>query len=113
MADTNGKQFWADASKKVGTWTGSAAVGVLVAELAEDVGNWGSAEPLGWHHIVGVVAAAVIRAVLGLVQGNVGDRSKASFSPAPGPSVDVPASALRSPAPDSDPDDLPPDPVHS
>ena len=36
MADTSGKAFWSDLSKKTGTWTAVAALVVVVAEQAED-----------------------------------------------------------------------------
>ena len=106
MADRNvgGAGFWADLSKKTGTWSGVAALVVAAAEIAESALSDAPAEP-GWHHAVAVVAAAVIRAIVGLVQGKIGDPSKASF--APGPTVNVPASQLRDVAGQAvtDPDD--------
>ena len=103
MADKNvgGAGFWQDWSKKTGTWAGTAALAVSVAELAENwVDAWAADPGPGWHHVIGVLAAAVVRAIVGLVQGKVGDASKASWTA--GPTVDVPASDLRD---TGDPDD--------
>lgn len=81
MANNTGKKFWADASKKTATWTGVAAIAVVAAEQAEE---WlgGPDATIEGHHWIAVIAAAVLRAVLSLWQGNVGDRTKASFAPA-------------------------------
>ena len=84
-----GKAFWSDLSKKTGTWTAVAALVVVVAEQAE---NWLSADQTfqaGWHHVVAVLAAASIRAIVGLVQGKIGDPAKASFQKAPDPDDDL------------------------
>ena len=93
---SNGK-FWADASKKTGTWAGVAAVAVPLFDWLNE------SLPENWEHVVIVGLMAALRAILALAQGNVGDRSKASFAPASGPSIEVPASGLRSPVPDSAP----------
>ena len=85
MAESKPSKFWGDLAKKTGTWAGTAALAVSVAELAENwVDAWAASPGPGWHHAVGVIAAAVVRAIIGLVQGKVGDPDKASFAPAAG-----------------------------
>lgn len=85
MADTTGKAFWSDASKKVATWlgstTGAAALGWVLHWLT--VQEEGAHRPL--VYIGAALAIAFVRAVIALIQGNVGDRSKASWSKAPAP----------------------------
>ena len=83
MAESKPSKFWGDLAKKTGTWAGTAALAVSVAELAENaVDAWAADPGPGWHHVIGVIAAAIIRAIVGLVQGKVGDPDKASFAPA-------------------------------
>ena len=72
-------KFWADLSRKTGTWAGAATLVVSLAEWAEAVLNEVPAEP-GWHHAVAVIGVATIRAIVGLIQGKVGDPDKASFT---------------------------------
>lgn len=103
MADKTGKAFWTDASKKTATWTGVAAIAAIAAEQIEAWLDSAQQFQVGTHHWFAVIAVAVIRAVMALWQGNVGDRSKASFAAPAGPTVDVPASQLRDTG--DDPDD--------
>ena len=49
----------------------------------------------GPHHVWAVIAVAVLRAVIGLVQGKVGDPNKASFTNKDAPTVNVPTTQLR------------------
>ena len=83
-------KFWADAAKRTGTWTGVAAIAVVIEDWLDQAGG----SNLGWEHIAMVGLAAAIRAIVALVQGKVGDPDKATFTRS-GPSVDVPASQLR------------------
>ena len=78
MADTTGKQFAADALKKTGTWAGVAyAIFAALIWLGDlEPSHFGEVE-----HLL-VAAAPILRGVLALLQGNIGDRSKASFAPA-------------------------------
>ena len=92
------KPFWADLSKRTGTWSAVAALALGIAEHVDDQ-PWNGPE---WEHWAAVIGTAVLRAIVGLVQGNVGDRDKATFAPATGPTIDVPASDLRN---GDDPDD--------
>ena len=85
MANQNSRSFWGDLSKKTSTWGGVAALVVTAGELAEAALSDAPVAP-GWHHAVAVIAAAVIRAVVGLVQGKIGDPDKASFAK-PDPNV--------------------------
>ena len=74
--------FWADLSKKTGTWSAVAVLAVSVLEiLDEDLA--GIDDGLGWKHAAVVVGTACVRAIVGLIQGNVGDRTKATFSKPP------------------------------
>ena len=86
------KSFWTDFSKKTGTWSAVAGVAVTALELADNAIGPDLSQP-GWHHVVAVIGAAVIRAVIGLIQGKVGNPATAKFDkaePAPAP---APASA--------------------
>ena len=76
-----GKSFWGDLSRKTGTWAGASTLVVAVAEMAEEWLGGVEAEP-GWHHAVAVVMVAAIRAIVGLIQGKIGDPNKASFAKA-------------------------------
>ena len=80
MADTTGKQFAADALKKTGTWAGvtAAAIAALTA-LHPEVGTEHLAR---LETILTLVIVPALRGVLALLQGNIGDRSKASFAAA-------------------------------
>ena len=81
MSQSTSRPFWGDLAKKTGTWAGTAALAVSVAELAENlVDSWAADPGPGWHHVVGVIAAAIVRAIVGLVQGKIGDPDKASFA---------------------------------
>ena len=68
MADTSGKAFWSDLSKKTGTWTAVAALAVALLEVLD----WqreaaaGASGGAGRWHIVAVLGAAVSRAIIGL-----------------------------------------------
>ena len=76
-------KFWADASRKVGSAFGWAALVVPTIELVEPVVNaWGTESHSVWHHLVAVAVVGALRAVVALVQGNVGDPDKASFQKA-------------------------------
>ena len=81
MADgqTGGSKFWGDLSRKAGTWSAVSALALGIAEHVDDQ-PWSGPE---WEQWAAVIGAAVIRAVVGLVQGKVGDPDKASFAPAP------------------------------
>ena len=81
-----GKAFWQDFSKKTGTWSAVAALAAVVEELTDDLPDKFSA---GWEHVAMVIAAAVVRSVIGLIQGKVGDPAKASFTKAPDPDDDL------------------------
>ena len=72
-------KFWADASRKTGTWAAVAAVAAPLFDHLDEGTDWASN---GWKHVLVVAAVAALRAVLALAQGNVGDREKASFAPA-------------------------------
>ena len=74
-----GKAFWQDFSKKTGTWSAVAGLAAIVEDLLDS--DQGS--NLDWEHLAMVAAAAAIRAVVGLVQGKIGDPAKASFTKAP------------------------------
>ena len=74
--------FWADLSKKTGTWSAVAALAVAVAEVVEPLLDNEATISVDWHHAAAVLGAAVVRAIVGLIQGNVGDRTKATFSKA-------------------------------
>ena len=82
MAKDKGQAFWADASKKTATWAGVAAIAAVAAEQLEAWLDSAQQFQVGTHHWFAVIAVAVIRAVMALWQGNVGDRSKASFASA-------------------------------
>lgn len=90
MANTqNGSAFWSDLSKKTGAAFGWSALVVPAALLLEHlVEDWGG-PGLDWHHAVAVVVVAALRAIVGLVQGKVGDPDKASFTKAPDPDLDT------------------------
>ena len=76
MAEAKPSAFWADASKRTATWTGVAAIAVVVEDwLDKEAGS-----NLDWEHLAMVGLAAAIRAVVALVQGKVGDPNKASFT---------------------------------
>ena len=84
MANDSGKAFWSDWSKKTAAAFGWAAMLVPVSEVLEQVVDaWGTEQGNYWHHAVAVVVVAALRAVVGLVQGKVGDPDKASFTKAP------------------------------
>ena len=83
-----GKAFWSDLSKKTGTWSAVAVLAVSVLEWLDD-DLAGIDDGLGWKHAAVVVGTAVIRAVVGLVQGKIGDPAKASFQKAPDPDDDL------------------------
>ena len=76
MANGKPSAFWADASKRTATWTGVAAIAVVIEDWLDSAGGTN----LGWEHLAMVGLAAGIRAVVALVQGKVGDPDKASFS---------------------------------
>lgn len=81
-----GKAFWSDLSKKTGTWSAVAVLAVSVLEILDkDLEGAGGA---GWEHAAAVLGAAVLRAIVGLVQGKIGDPAKASFTKAPDPDDD-------------------------
>ena len=90
MNKTSSKPFWADASKRTGTWTAVAALAAVVEDLLDGTGPG----DMGWEHVAMVGLAAGIRAIVALVQGKVGDPDKATFASS-GPNIDVPKSALR------------------
>ena len=78
------KTFWADLSKKGGTWA-------AVAAAASAVCAWeaGGIQAVGdSKHVVIGLGIAALRAVLGLAQGKVGDPSTAKFDKHPA-SADV------------------------
>ena len=78
MAESKPSKFWGDASRKTATWSGVAALAVIVEDwLDSEAGS----NP-GWEHLAMVGLAAAIRAIVALVQGKVGDPDKASFAPA-------------------------------
>ena len=108
MADTTngGRKFWGDLSRKTGTWAAVGGLAVIAAEQAEAWLTSSQFEPGQPHHWIAVIAAAVIRAIVGLVQGKVGDPSSASFAPAKSTDApDAPAPPLSDP-PVGDPDQL-------
>ena len=95
------KAFWADASKKTGTWAGvTAAVLTALVAIHPDIDT---GHMTHWAAILTAVVIPALRGVLALLQGNIGDPDKASFAPA-GPTVNVPADQLRDTDGD-DPDD--------
>ena len=92
------KPYWSDLSRKVGSVFGHSVALVALSEwLEQTVYGWGTADGNYWHHVAAVIIVAVIRAVVGLVQGKVGDPQKASWT---GTSVPPPADV-----PDTDDDD--------
>ena len=105
MSDTTngGRKFWGDLSRKTGTWSAVAGLAVIAGEQAE---QWLGGDPFKFegHHWIAIIAAAVIRAIVGLVQGKVGDPSAASFAK-PATAPDAPAPPLSDP-PVGDPDQL-------
>ena len=78
MAESKPSKFWADASKRTATWSGVAAIAVVVEDWLDSEAG---ANP-GWEHLAMIGLAAAIRAIVALVQGKVGDPDKASFAPA-------------------------------
>ena len=81
----NKPAFWADFSKKTATWGSVAVLAVSAGEMLEQVIEGAEAKLGGWHLALAVVAAAVVRAIVGLIQGNTGDGQKASFTKPPTP----------------------------
>ena len=76
MANGKPSAFWADAARKTGTWAGVATIALAILEH-QDNEPWQGPE---WEHWAVVLGAAVLRAVIALVQGKVGDPDKASFA---------------------------------
>ena len=76
-----GKAFWSDLSKKTGTWTAVSVLAVSVLEIIDQ--HVEGASLVGVEHVVAVLGAAVLSAIIGLVQGKIGDPAKASFKAAP------------------------------
>ena len=77
--DESKTRFWADLSRKTGTWAGVTALALAVGEQVEEWLDATAQASVGPHHAWAVVAVAVLRAVLGLVQGKIGDPASASF----------------------------------
>ena len=101
MTSKTSKPFWADAARKTAVWASVASLaGVLADYLDEGLGDGGG---LDGHHWWAIAAATAIRAIVALVQGNIGNPDKASFASASGPTINVPKAALRETGPD-DPD---------
>ena len=73
-----GAAFWADAARKAGTWSGVGTLALAILEHLDDE-PWTGPE---WEHYAVVIGLGALRAVLALVQGNIGDRDKASFKSA-------------------------------
>ena len=86
----NKRSFWADLSRKTGTWAGVTALALAVGEQVEEWLDSTAQASVGAHHAWAVLAVAVLRAVIALVQGNTGDGDKASFVK-PTPTADDPA----------------------
>ena len=79
-----GTTFWADLSKKGGTWAGVAAIGGVACALLSGDASLG--EVLTDFETHGAVAglAALLRVALGLVQGKTGNPETAKFDKAAG-----------------------------
>ena len=88
MTQKTSKPFWADAARKTAVWASVASLaGVLADYLDEGLGDGGG---LDTHHWWAIAAATAIRAIVALVQGNIGDKDKASFKSAAADDPDVP-----------------------
>ena len=90
MTSKTSKPFWADLSAKTATWGGVAALAVTALEVVEPLVEAEATTAVSWKHGLAVIGAAVIRAIIGLVQGKVGDPDKASFKAAAADNPDVP-----------------------
>ena len=65
MADK--RSFWADLSRKTGTWAGVTALALAVGEQVEEWLDSTAQASVGAHHAWAVLAVAVLRAVIALV----------------------------------------------
>ena len=93
MTAKTSKAFWADASRKTAVWASVASLaGVLADYLDEGLGDAGG---LDTHHWWAIAAATAIRAIVALVQGNVGNPDKASFAKTAADDPDVPDDATE------------------
>ena len=75
------KTFWADLSKKGGTWAGVATIGALACDALD--GGDTLIEGGGTKHVLIGLGIAALRTVLGLAQGKVGDPATAKFDKHP------------------------------
>ena len=56
-------------AKRTGQWTAVAALGVLLTDYIND---WANSVDKPWEHVLGVIAVAVIGAVVPLLEGKAG-----------------------------------------
>ena len=82
-AANGGKDFWADLSKKGGTWAGVAVIGGVACAL---ITGGEASEVLTDFETHGAVAGvgALLRVALGLIQGKLGNPATAKFDKADG-----------------------------
>ena len=83
MANSNSKSnaFWADLSKKGGTWAGVAGLGAILCSL---ISGGELSEVINNFEVHGATAGLVagLRVIVGLVQGKTGNPDTAKFDKA-------------------------------